>query len=421
MPAVLPTPDAGTVRRFAAGDENALVALYREEYDGLLTAAAGHLGHELRHFRGRVAHQAMLDAWHARERFRNPVALGAFLEEAVREEAEIQRRKHATLHHRDGPAKPHVTALPIDEAVLALVADLHTPVLDHEQAVEESRAMKRAHAGEHAQRVAGKSRWLPYGGLVIAVTVAIIALQRSLDEAGSERAIDRALDGDGVQHMTSGRGQRGALTLRDGTRATLGSETRLTVPDEFPRGMRTVRIEGTATFAVMPSTDVQATPFAVRIGTLTVAATGTTFTVRQYPEESAVVVQVTEGRVKMRDHVSHATHSLSAGEAVRFAAGVFTPLTGITRDVALAWTRDSLVFDRAPLRTVVPELVRWFGMNAVLIDSTAGERPVSLRLALTSSGAAAQALTEAAHLEITFGKGDRIEFRGAPEPGRRTR
>ena len=46
---------------------------------------------------------------------------------------------------------------------------------------------------------------------------------------------------------------------------------------------------------------------------------------------------------------------------------------------------------------------------------------MSLRLALTSSGAAAQALTEAAHLEITFGKGDRIEFRGALEPGRRTR
>lgn len=421
MPAVLPTPDAGAVRRLAAGDENALVALYREEYDSLLRAAAERLGHELGHFRGRVAHQAMLDAWHARERFRNPVALSAFLEEAVRQEADIQRRKHAALHHRDGTAKPHVTVPTIDEAVLALVAALRTPHPDHEQAAEESRAMKRAHATEHVQRVAGKPRWLLYGGLVIAVTVAIIALQRSLDEAGGEFAIDRALDGDEVQHMSSGQGQRGALTLRDGTRATLGSETRLTVPDEFPRTMRTVRIEGTATFAVMPSTDVQATPFAVRIGPLTVAATGTTFTVRHYPEDSGVVVQVAEGRVEVRDRVSESARSLAAGEAVRFAAGTFTPLTGIARDVALAWTRDSLVFDRAPLRTVVPELVRWFGMHAILIDTSAGARPVSLRLALTSSGAATQALTEAAHLEITFGKDDRIEFRGAPEPRSRTR
>ena len=421
MPAVLPTPDAGAVRRLVAGDESALVAVYREEYDGLLRAAAEHLGHELRHFRGRVAHTAMLDAWHARDRFRNPVALSAFLEEAVREEAEIQRRKHATLHHRDGPAKPHVTVPTIDEAVLALVADLNTPLPDHEQAAEESRVMKRAHATEHVQRVAGKPRRLLYSGLVIAVAVAIIALQRSLDEAGSELAIDRALDGDDVQHMTSGRGQRGAVTLRDGTRAMLGSETHLTVPDAFPHTMRTVRIEGTATFAVMPPTDVQATPFAVRIGTLTVAATGTTFTVRHFPEDSGVVVQVAEGRVEVRDRVTESTRSLAAGEAARFAAGAFTPLTGIARDVALAWTRDSLVFDRAPLHTVVPELVRWFGMNAVLIDTTAGARPVSLRLALTSSGAAAEALTEAAHLEITFGKADRIEFRGVPEPGRRAR
>ncbi|MCA2993015.1 hypothetical protein [Gemmatimonas sp.] len=59
-------------------------------------------------------------------------------------------------------------------------------------------------------------------------------------------------------------------------------------------------------------------------------------------------------------------------------------------------------------------------MNAALVDSTVGDRPVSLRLALTSSGDAATALTAAADLVITFGKNDRIEFRGAPAASTRS-
>lgn len=72
MSVVLPTPEAAVVARFVAGDESALVARYRQQKDSLLSAAAETLGPELAHFRSRVAHQAMLDTWHARERFPNP-------------------------------------------------------------------------------------------------------------------------------------------------------------------------------------------------------------------------------------------------------------------------------------------------------------------------------------------------------------
>jgi predicted nucleotidyltransferase len=75
-----------------------------EEYDRLRAAAAERLGHELAHFRGRVAHKAMLDIWEAHQRFESPVAFSAFVEEAVRQEADFQRRKHAALRHRDGQA-----------------------------------------------------------------------------------------------------------------------------------------------------------------------------------------------------------------------------------------------------------------------------------------------------------------------------
>jgi ferric-dicitrate binding protein FerR (iron transport regulator) len=228
--------------------------------------------------------------------------------------------------------------------------------------------------------------------------------------------VDRALKGENVQNLTSSKGQRGTVTLRDGTRATMGSETRLSIPEEFAGTQRTVELEGTATFTVTPSNgDPKSIPFAVRAGTATVTAKGTVFTVRSYPEDKAVYVQVAEGTVELKDRASGTVTPIKAGEAVKFITdGTVTPLDGVARDVALAWTRDSIVFEQTPLRAVVPELVRWFGINAVLADSSIGDRPVSMRVALNSSGEATAALTKAADLTIAFGKDDRLEFNAAP-------
>lgn len=104
MSVVLPTLDAGVVARFVAGDENSLMAYYRQEYDSLLSADAETPGPELAHFRSRVAHKAMLDTWYARARFQNPIAFSAFLEEAVHWESDNQRRRHAASRRRAGEA-----------------------------------------------------------------------------------------------------------------------------------------------------------------------------------------------------------------------------------------------------------------------------------------------------------------------------
>ncbi|WP_396216712.1 FecR domain-containing protein [Gemmatimonas sp.] len=414
MLVVLPTPEASVVARFSSGDENALVTLYRQEYDSLLAAASELLGRELSHFRGRVAHKAMLDAWHARERFLNPVAFSAFLEEAVRQEADIQRRKHAALHRREGRGAAHVTVGTVDDAVRELLQELHAPVVDPALAAEEARTLKRTHAAEHVERVAGRPKWLLYGAIGVVIVASIIGAQRMLDVAGTEVAVDRAFKSDDVQTLTSNKGQRGSVTLRDGTQVTMGSETRVRIPSEFGVTQRTVELDGTATFAVGPSSNPKLPAFAVRAGTVTVTTTGTIFTVRHYTDEASVVVQVTQGTVELKDRVSGVMQVISAGEALRFANGAAAPLNGIARDVALAWTRDSIVFDNAPLGQVIPELVRWFGMNAVLIDPSAAARPVSMRLALDSSGEAARVLTQTANLTMSFGKDDRLEFSGAP-------
>lgn len=418
MTALLPTPDAGLVSRFTTGDETALVALYRAEYDGLLSAAADKLGHELAHFQGRVAHKAMLDTWQARERFQNPVAFSAFLEEAVRQEADIQRRKHASLRHREGQTNHHVTIPTAEEAVAALLQELRAPEVDHAQAAEEARAVKRAHAKEHVERVAPRSKWVLYSVVGVAVIAVIAVGQIMFERASGELVLEKGLKSENAQTLTSGRGQRGSLSLQDETKVRLGSDTRLIIPPSFDK-QRTVQLEGTATFTVSPAAaaapGVAAVPFAVRAGALTLTAKGTVFTARNFAEDSAVTLEVSEGMVEAKDRETGVTQEVTAGQAVRYASGKFTPLEGVARDVAMAWTRDSIVFDNAPLKAVLPELVRWFGVKAVIADPSVNDRPVSMRIALNSSGEATKALTNAANLAITFGKDDRIEFTAAPE------
>jgi transmembrane sensor len=416
MAVVLPLPDAALVDRFAHGDENALIALYRQEYDGLLAMAKETLGPELAAYRGKIAHAAMLDTWAARERFESPLAVSAFLEEAVKQEAHAQQRKHAALHHRPGAtSSSHLSVPDVDSAVRALMDALHTPV-DHDAALREARDAQRLHAREHVERVVERPRWMLYAGLALVATVIIFFGQRMLDVMSRESALDAALRADDTQVLSSGNGQRGSLTLRDGTRAALGSGTRLRVPAAFGNTQRTIELEGTATFTPTPAaSNSRGLPFAVRTGALTLTAQGTVFSVRHFPDESGSVLSVAEGAVEVRHRANGSTHRVEAGQAVRFTeAGVITPLDPMGRDLALAWTRDSIVFNATPLRLVVPELLRWYGMNAIIADSSLLDRPVTMRIPLTSSGEATDALTRAAGLAIQFGKNDRIEFVAVP-------
>jgi ferric-dicitrate binding protein FerR (iron transport regulator) len=415
MPAVLPTPDAAIFAQFTAGDEAGLVGVFRSSYEPLLASAEAALGPDLAHFKGRVVQQALLEAWGERARFANPAGLAGFLDEAIQQLAAAQKRKHASLHLRHGASatQPHVAVPSTEEALSQLLATLHAPPPDHEKLVAEAKAAKRAHAADHVQKVGGR-RNLLVPGIVFVVAVAVIVLSlRWLDASSAEAGVDQALKADDVRQIASGRGQRGTVTLGDQSRATIGSDSKVRIPKEFGgQKLRTVELIGTARFAVAEGRPV---PFAVRAKNVTVTATGTAFTVRAFPEEDGVTVAVDEGSVSVKVREGGASRSVAAGEAIRVGAdGQIGTIEGDALDVALAWVRDSIVFVDAPVKAVIPELVRWFGINAALGDEAIGDRRVSLRLALASSGEATRALNEAANLTIQFGKDDRIEFYDSP-------
>jgi ferric-dicitrate binding protein FerR (iron transport regulator) len=403
MTVALPTPDVQQFQAFTHGDEAALKSIFRTEYDALIAQAEEALGPDLAHAASRIVQQAMLATWRRRTEFTAPTGLVAFLTAAVQEEAANQRRRHAALHrHPSSAPVAHPPTPSVDEALASLDATLHAPPPDHDRLLEEARTTKKHHAAAHVQTVGRKTNWVLPVALAIVAIVVIIAAQRWVGARGGDLVATKALESNEAREIASQRGQRGAVTLGDDSRARIGSDSRLRVPKEFGLNVRTLQLTGTARFAVA---DGKSMPFTVRAGNMDITADGTEFAVRAFPDDSTIGVMVEQGSVRVRVRDGEENHTVTAGQAVLIARdGSVAPLDAAARDGMFAWTRDSLILNDMPLRDVVPQLVRWYDLKLALGDPALGDKRISVRLGLESSGNALEAVRSAAGLRIEFGK-----------------
>ncbi len=208
-------------------------------------------------------------------------------------------------------------------------------------------------------------------------------------------------------------GQRLSVTLVDGTHLTLAPASTVRIAAGYGRGTsgREVDLEGEAYFAV---THDAAHPFAVRAHGAVARDVGTAFGVRAYPEDGTVQVVVAEGAVEL-----HATQALTAASApaahpvllTARTVGIVDPsgntrvVTGVDVTPSLAWRDGELVFDDTPVRDVLRELERWYGVEIRLGDDALGARHVRATIH-------AQSLTEALDLLVPSA-GARYERHGA--------
>lgn len=401
-------PDASQFRAFSSGDEQALTAIFRSDYETLLTNAREALGPDLAHFGARTVEQAMLTVWGQRANYADAAALMASLDEAIVNEATRQKRKHSALHHgyTASTHAPHVEAPNAEQAVEHLLASLHATPIDHTQALRDAQAASKAHAAEHVNKVAKSRGWVMPTVIIAVAAVAIVGAMKWADATGSDYAATKALQSSDARAVSASRGQRGKSTLNDGSVARIGSETKIKIPSAFGTTIRTLEVSGAASFAVAAG---QAKPFVVRAGNAIVTATGTQFGVRAFDDDSSAIVSVDEGSVSVSVKDERGDTPLAAGKALRIGKdGKVVPLDDNARDQAFSWMRDSLVYTNVPVSVILPDLNRWFDLKARLGDPSLGTRAVSLRVSLSSSGDALKALADAASLSIGFDKDEKV-------------
>lgn len=162
------------------------------------------------------------------------------------------------------------------------------------------------------------------------------------------------------------RGGQYQITLPDGSRVWVNSESKLKYPSKFDPDERRVEIEGEAYFEVEKS-DI---PFIVSAGKRAeIRVLGTNFNISAYSDETFVKTSLAKGSVKVVP-VNNSVN-LSATEAAVLKPGEQSELTSdgtqvitkINPAIIGAWTQGRFAFYEDNLESILNRLCKWYDLN----------------------------------------------------------
>ena len=156
------------------------------------------------------------------------------------------------------------------------------------------------------------------------------------------------------------RGHEYMLTLQDGTRVWLNSQSELEYPVVFPRGERRVRLSGEAYFEVAADT---AAPFVVDArGDFEIRVLGTHFNVKAYETDDRYETTLVEGRVSVSDTAGLEVTLHPSQQLVLDREGGYEVKVVDTR-YYLAWHEGWFYFQDESLEQVLHMVSRWYDVE----------------------------------------------------------
>lgn len=200
------------------------------------------------------------------------------------------------------------------------------------------------------------TRWLIAGGAIAASVAALVLAPRWLPSAPTD--------------YVTAKGEVRAVTLADGSRLTLGADTRVSVT--MRAGHRDVILaDGQAAFDVVHK---PGNPFVVALGDQRVRVIGTEFNISRHEGRTAVTVR--RGVVAVAQ-ASGGEVRLTRGQQVLHTEGTTVQeVRGADPDAVFAWRAGRLIYDNTPLADVVADFNRYGGVP-IRIDPSAANVKVS--------------------------------------------
>jgi transmembrane sensor len=159
--------------------------------------------------------------------------------------------------------------------------------------------------------------------------------------------------------LTIPRGGYYTLTLIDGTKVWLNSESSLKYPTEFLGNERLVTLTGEAYFEVA---HINNKPFKVIANNQTVEVLGTHFNINAYTNEEQIATTLLQGSVK----VSTANNAkiLKPGQQANVFNNNIT-LKTVNVDDVVAWVNNDFVFENEELGSIMRKVARWYDIDVV--------------------------------------------------------
>lgn len=165
-------------------------------------------------------------------------------------------------------------------------------------------------------------------------------------------------------YLTIPRGGQFAITLSDGTKVWLNSETQLKFPVHFVEG-KTRGVElvyGEAYFDVSPSTAHNGAGFTVTQKSQKIHVIGTEFNIKAYKDDSNIATTLVEGKVEME--FANVKQNLIPNQRANF--DIKTNKVKIAKvDVYndICWKNGVFSFEDKPLDEIMKVLSRWYDIE----------------------------------------------------------
>jgi ferric-dicitrate binding protein FerR (iron transport regulator) len=409
MPATSPPTGSDTPAGSPLGDARALEEMFRAHYAGLTDEAKQQL-EGATSFAPRVVEGAFRHAWEERQRFQTPQDVEAFLHEEVKHGAARERSRRAGLQRfeaRQGGTGAHAhatAAVNVDESWAHVARALR--FVDTSDTAQSSADALRHDAAGHVAQLAKKRSWK--GPIAVGVIAAVLvgAGIWYVQSLGNEGAVLQALASSEARPHIAATAQMAIVSLDDGTKVTLAPESKLIVPKQFGELMPIVKIEGAATFEVATG---KARQFQIRAANAKIIATGTVITVRAFPADSYVVVRVKTGAVRVE--VGDSVKPLTVGNSILVEPnGKMRDPTPAELQEATTWEDHSLTISNKPLRVVLTQLHRWYGLDIKVLDTPLLDRMVTIHASLESPKEAITEVEKSANVKFGY-EGQTMVFR----------
>lgn len=160
-------------------------------------------------------------------------------------------------------------------------------------------------------------------------------------------------------------GQRVNLTLSDGTRVTLNSNSELHFPPTFDGNNREVSIDGEGFFEVAHDAS---RPFIVKAGSHSIRVLGTSFNVMAYHSTGLFETSLLEGSVQIENNQSKQKVTLEPNEKVTLKANQLVKSTFEGNDDFL-WRDGIYVFKNEKLTDLFKKLEQYYQVDIQVKNS----------------------------------------------------
>ncbi|MCC7524132.1 MAG: FecR family protein [Chitinophagaceae bacterium] len=168
-----------------------------------------------------------------------------------------------------------------------------------------------------------------------------------------------------INTMTTPRGGRYQLTLSDGTKFWMNSESSITYPTVFIGKDRSVKITGEVYFEVAKN---EQQPFRVIIDDETeIKVLGTHFNVNTYADNGSINTTLLEGTVSISNN--HKEQILKPGQQAEIRNNTIHLQSNVDTAQVIAWKNGYFSFNSTDLEMVMKLLTRWYDIDVVYEDN----------------------------------------------------